>query len=816
MPAVRTSHRPVDIRDFGFGLLSDRAVPPTQMPHGAALVSVNCDYAGRTIASRKGYSPVLENGPGATKVADFESGESWSGGAAETGADNFVLVEAGADGARSRALTATGGGGEVAATLTVALDLSGRLLDWFHIWLKALTFPATITAYTATLRFQTSGGNYYQVTVAADTDAWNALEAGRAKYHRFRRQEFVATGSPDWSNITQIRVALTATGTGSLIVAFDNLHRTPGVMQDLFQFQRQSGDYSGASGQYAVTGGALYRQDGKRWTQVFTGFDPVAPVYSITAQDRRLLSDGITSPRVMLSDGSTVYRLGIVTPSRTITATQIAGGKLSDQKYFVMVLFYSSKTGTFSAPDKREQKEADALVEITGGGNAAGIRFSNIPVSADPQVDWVVIGVRPDSEPEAFYRITDGAFGDVANGTTTFDWTGDTASVSILVERTQTVLDPDMDYPSVVDPDTMLPVEAHPLYLEEIGGYVVCVMAEQPSVIRISRKRAPGSWALDDEQPLGENDSEPVTAIHRVSGNLFASKPAGVYGGVVVDGDAKIRFEGPYSNNGAVEQKGFVRVGHEIYYRGSDGAYRCGPDMTPRLVTGQQVPIWHDLWDPEGFGYGAGVYIEDRQQVVLGGRTLGAATNDRGWVVHAVEPGAYRGERTPQAAPTQWTVPAEAAAEVESQAGIEAWIGGRGQVWRLNSGHEDDGRQVETTHRTPMLGQAPAYAGRWAWMDVEARASGSVSMTVKTYIGAAMLPDQTASVSLKDRSAPLGEFVLGTSKLGAALYVHDRVRLPPKVARYISFEFYFKGRVPVEIVRVTPWYQPIGPWRATA
>jgi hypothetical protein len=62
----------------------------------------------------------------------------------------------------------------------------------------------------------------------------------------------------------------------------------------------------------------------------------------------------------------------------------------------------------------------------------------------------------------------------------------------------------------------------------------------------------------------------------------------------------------------------------------------------------------------------------------------------------------------------------------------------------------------------------------------------------------------------------LGEFVLGTSKLGAALYVHDRVRLPPVVARYISFEFYFKGRVPVEIVRVVPWYQPIGPWRATA
>src|SRR5439155_22221284 len=130
-------------------------------------------------------------------------------------------------------------------------------------------------------------------------------------------------------------------------------------------------------------------------------------------------------------------------------------------------------------------------------------QFKNIRVSADPQVEWIVIGIRPSTEPELFFRASDGLFGEVPNGTTTFEFSDNLAT---LLARSLTAIDPDLDYPSVIQQATGQPVEAHPLFIEEVGGYVLAVMAEQPTVVRVSRFRQYGSWALDDEFPLGEND----------------------------------------------------------------------------------------------------------------------------------------------------------------------------------------------------------------------------------------------------------------------------------------------------------------------
>lgn len=806
LPPGGPDFKAAEIDDFGYGIITREG--PTKLPFGAALESYDCDYEARNISNRAGYDTVLENGPGAIKLASFETTEVWSGGSADT--VNFVAIEAEAAGTRGRAMSAVGGAGEVSMTLLgLALNTGVDPLEVFNCWIMPTALPAGITGYTLTLRFQTSPGNYYQATIAADTDTPNVLELGLWKYHRFRRQDFAKTGTPDWTAITQIRFGLTATGSGTLILTVDNLHRTPGLIQDLFQFRRESGAYQGGTNQYAIARGNLYRQGTTRWETIITGFDPSVQVYSRSIQDRRVITDGVTSPRVLMSDGVTVYRLGIVTPPRQVVTTQIGGGGLPDGDYFVQVLYYSSVTGTFSAPDDRSPT---VPLTITGGAGTAGIRFTNLPVSSDPQVDWLVVAIRPSIEPELFFRITDGIFGDVPNGTTTVDYVG---TLSALQARTETVVDPDLDYPSVIDPATQLPVEAHPLYLAEAGNYLVTVMAEQPTVVRWSRFRSPGSWRIDDEQPLGENDNEALTGLETIAGALLAFKRNGVFFARVAGGDSGITFEQRISDRGSVNHKGILTVGHVLFYPGEEGIYKVEGDFQPRLITAQAQPTWDGLWDPNRRDLGCSLLVRARNQVVHYARTLGAFRNNQGWVTHyrsALAEDRRQG-KWPTWAPTLWRMPAEQATEVRTSGGYEPWIAGNGQVFRANYGVQDDRRPIESIHRTSLYSPDSHYTHLFNWLDTEMNVAGNVQTEVQVYCGTDITPAAILTANMTGQSVPLGSFVLGASPLGTGKYVAARFKLPRRVVRYVSFRFRFRGRAHWELYEMDPWSKAVSRWR---
>lgn len=808
---VRDDFQSSHIRDFGFGITDETR---TQQPPGAALESVNCDYHSANIESRKGYEAILENGPGAIKIADFETGESWAGGSADV--TNFVLHEAEADGAQGRSITAAGGGAEATSILTLGapVDLGSDDLEVFNAWVMATALPAGVTSYTLKLRFETASSDYYECVIASNTDPNNVLELNDGKYHRFRRQDFTKTGSPTWASISKIHLRLLAGGSGNLIVTVDNLHRTPGLIQDLFEFRRSLSPYAGATGVYAVARGNLYRSDDTRWQLVYGGFASDRPVYSITTQDRRILSDGVTTPILLMPDGTTTYRLGIEAPPRQTIATQDVGGSLPDGEYFIQILYYSSKTGYFSAPDSINP---DALVTISGGGNAASIRLSNIPVSSDPQVDWIVIGIRPEEEPTLFYRPTDGIYGDIPNGITTFQFPG---PLTNLVGRTLSAVDPDQGAPTVVDPTTREPVLAHPLFMLEIGGYIVTVMSEEPSVVRFSAFRNPGAWAIDDESPVGEDDNEPVTGLAKVASQLAVFKRNAVHPGQVVGGDAKIVIEDSRSEYGSVDHKGILLIGGTLFYRGQDGVYRMGPEFAPAIVTGTQMHTFRALWDPAGYAQGAAVRIRDRRQFIHFGRSLGMMRNGTGWTSHYLGVPVAQNQNPIKIgtwAPSIWKLPCEVAAEIRNPTGWEPWIGGMGQVWRLNYGDRDDRRPIEAYHRSVLYSPDPKYTYRWRWLDYEAEASGIFTLDVEVYFGPVLNSDVVAKGTLQGTVGATFPITLGQSQLGEARYVQDRIRLPNRqLSRYLSFKVHFRGKAGFSIMRMTPWWAPAGPWRISA
>lgn len=803
----------LSVVDFGLGLMTK--LSPTQVPPGAALVSFDCDYNTRNVQNRRGYDRILENGPGAIQIANFEPAENWGGAPADT--TNFVGVEAAAPGTQGRVLNVAGPGtASIVLTPVGSLNLGTDPQDVIHLWLNPTRLDATVGSYSVVLKFLDTNSNFYfQATLAADTGAPDILEVGFPKYHRVRRAAFTKVGSPDWTNIAGIVISGTVAGAGNLSVTCDNLHRTPGLMQDLFQFRRQSGPYAGAADFYAVANGNIYKSDGLRWNSIFSGLDAKAPVYSLSALDRRIVSDGVTSPQVIQPDGSTVYRLGIVTPPKQMTATQIGGGGLPDGSYFAQVLWYSSKTGTFSAPDDRTPRAP--IIAIVGGGGNAGIQFANIPVSSDPQVDWVVIGIRPDTEPTLFFRASDGLFGEVANGTTSFTYQ---ESYANLLARSLTAVDPDLDYPSVVNAATGQPVEAHPVFLAQAGGYIIAVMAEEPTVVRVSRFQQPGSWALDDEFPLGQDDQESITGIVVNASNVVVMKRDAVFPGRVIGEPDKLTFSEPLSDRGAVSHKAMQVIGHVLFYRALDGIYRLDQTLIPTKITDLQQPTWRDTWDTSGFASGVMVPIRDSEQVVLFGRKLGSTFNDQGWVTH------YRTvaivdeapSRWPTWAPSLWRMPADVGTEVlraPNEGGTwETWIGANGQVFRVNYGVQDDGRAIEMIHKTGLLTDDARTSKLWRFLDLEAFCSGAVTVEAQVFLGTAIATDSTLSAGLQGNAAVLGSFILGTSLLGSPKYVMPRLRMPRTPARYFSVQLRAKCRQHVEVYRMSAWWNPLGMRRA--
>lgn len=426
-----------------FGGLATQYAPLTEAKfRHKALVSENVNYDKGDIEKALGYTPVLENAVGATQIDDFESGAGWTGGSLESGTDEFVEIEAAADGTMSRSLSQAGVGTATMSKGSLTLDLGTNLTDIFHLWRRPLALPSTITGYQIRLRLETSSGNHYETVIAGTGSDEEALELGFSLYKRVRRHLFTKTGSPDWTNITLIQVDLEVTaGTGTINVTFDNLYWSAGYVQDLFQFRRHDEKGIRRKDEYAVAGGVMYRNDGSRWVSVYSGFDYEAQVNSFGSLDRWFVSDGKTSPQKIMADG-TVFRMGIANPPKQIVVESIANGLLATQDVFVLVKFYSKTTGIESGLDGRL-----GGTKVTLTGSDLGVRVSNIPVSTDPQVTHVRLYFRPENlSSVTFFRGSADIDGEVPNGTTTFDFLQSITEIELYDD-----LDEDTDFPAYLD-----------------------------------------------------------------------------------------------------------------------------------------------------------------------------------------------------------------------------------------------------------------------------------------------------------------------------------------------------------------------------
>lgn len=420
-----------------------------------ALRSENCNYDSRRIAKALGDVPFLENAVGATQIDTFESAVGWSAGAQDTTAGNFVVIEAGATGTQSRSLSQVGVG---TATMekTVTLDLGIGIRDIIHVWTKPLALPSTVTEYEVRLRLQTSAGNYFEtILYGVNVPAVSGQESleldsngvGIGRYTRVRRNLFVETGNADWANITLIHLAVQIiAGTGTMTVAFDNLYRSGGFIQDLFQYRRLTGVQAQAKEEFAINIGVAYKSDGQRWvTAGYSAFNADAQIHSITSQDRRFLTDGLTTPQKIMPDG-TFYRMGIVGPVKQIALATDETGGFTDQGFWVVITYYSTITGLESAPD---EKSPGTKITLSSTTSTQAVLVSNIPTSTDPQVTHVRIYIRPENlADEQFFRASGDPDGEVTNGTGTFEITIAESDVTNFE-----VLDPDLDYLSYVDLD---------------------------------------------------------------------------------------------------------------------------------------------------------------------------------------------------------------------------------------------------------------------------------------------------------------------------------------------------------------------------
>lgn len=101
-------------------------------------------------------------------------------------------------------------------------------------------------ANTASARwiFMTDASNYYQFSVSSQTTGYKIVE--------FNKSAATATGTPDWSNITEIRVSSTAAGGGSAHTIFDGirLNKTSNLNPDYVMVAREvlSSPYTKTSG----------------------------------------------------------------------------------------------------------------------------------------------------------------------------------------------------------------------------------------------------------------------------------------------------------------------------------------------------------------------------------------------------------------------------------------------------------------------------------------------------------------------------------------------------------------------------------------
>jgi hypothetical protein len=104
-----------------------------------------------------------------------------------------------------------------AASATMTDSLRGLTLDFSgnsaaDVFLIAFSNANTNTS-SVVVRFLTDASNYYSTTISSPVAGYTISE--------IQKGSFVVTGTPDWSNITEIQVATTSKSSGASNVSYD-------------------------------------------------------------------------------------------------------------------------------------------------------------------------------------------------------------------------------------------------------------------------------------------------------------------------------------------------------------------------------------------------------------------------------------------------------------------------------------------------------------------------------------------------------------------------------------------------------------------
>lgn len=148
---------------------------------------------------------------GSKILTTFDSAtEAWEDATTATAA-TFVTtgMRIGADALRH---TPAASGTKTDALKDISMDLSGYSgADKFVLAYNV----GNVFTSSLSVKFHTDATNYYQLNIASPTAGYKVTEVAKSAA--------VATGTPDWANITEIRVTTNSTAGGASQVDFDGL-----------------------------------------------------------------------------------------------------------------------------------------------------------------------------------------------------------------------------------------------------------------------------------------------------------------------------------------------------------------------------------------------------------------------------------------------------------------------------------------------------------------------------------------------------------------------------------------------------------------
>jgi hypothetical protein len=239
---------------------TDATVPATSIIHAESTESGNSVIDG---VARGAYTDIIDEGTNQfslrpmgrlTQLEAFETGVT--GGADNSTAGQFI------EGTKGRRIA--GSAAYTTLSKTVALDLSAMAADEsFRIffYVENVADKKTSGSGAALLRFQTSGGNYYQFGIPASVFAKNG-----PMFFMARKGSAVVVGSPSWASITLLQVFVGSAGANTFALTADDLVRLDPTRSTTHL--DATTPFGGATGSVRTATGKLWTNDAGTWKSV--------------------------------------------------------------------------------------------------------------------------------------------------------------------------------------------------------------------------------------------------------------------------------------------------------------------------------------------------------------------------------------------------------------------------------------------------------------------------------------------------------------------------------------------------------------------